>query len=98
MTPDFINQSICLSRIPKDKIKEDPNTGEKWVNVTCAKMKNADNYGNTHTVYAAQGRDEKKEDRVYVGRGKEFFFKEQVPSPESVENMPTASSTDDLLY
>lgn len=98
MKPDYINQSICLSRIPKNKIKEDPKTGEKWVNITCAKMKEADNYGNTHTIYASQNKDKKKEDRTYIGKGKEFFFKEQIPSPESVENMPPAKEPGDLPF
>lgn len=98
MKPDFLNQSICLSRIPKDKIKQDPKTGEKWINITAALMRNEDKNGNTYAVYVSQGKDEPREERAYIGKGKEFYFKEQVPTQGNVENMPAASSTDDLPY
>lgn len=93
MKPDFINQSICLSRIPKDKIRKDPKTGESWVNLTASLMKQPDKWGNAYTVYVSLEKGDSKE-KSYVGKGKEFSFNNQTPSPEAVETMPQANETD----
>lgn len=98
MKPDFLNQSICLSRIPKNKIKEDPKTGEKWVNITAGLMRQEDKYGNTYAVYVSQEREEPREERAYIGKGKEFCFKSKEPTPEQVEEFPAATGTDDLPF
>ena len=97
MKPDFINQSICLSDIPKNKIKEDKN-GRKWVNLTAALMRQEDKFGNTYAVYVSQGKDESRDDRAYVGKGREFCFENKQPTPETVDSLPAASGTNDLPF
>ena len=71
----LINLSICLSDIPKDRIKLADN-GKKYLNITVQDLREADEYGNTHSVYATQTKEEReaKEKRTYIGRGKEFVF------------------------
>ena len=50
---DLINMSICVSDIAKSKIKQAEN-GKKYMNITVAKRREADSYGNTHTVFMSQ--------------------------------------------
>jgi hypothetical protein len=98
MKPDYLNQSICLSRIPKEAIREDKNTGEKWISITAGLMKQPDKNNNTYTVYMTQEKGENKDSRVYIGKGRDFTFSDKTPSPEEVGNMPQAGNTDDLPY
>lgn len=98
MTMDYLNQSICLSDIPKSSIKYDEKTGKKYLAITAGLMKHPDKNGNTHSVYVSQGKGEKREDRVYLGKGRAFSFSERTPSPESVGDMPQVDSTDDLPF
>ena len=93
----LINISICVSDIPKDKIKQAGN-GKKYLNLVCASRKEVSQYGDTHTVYVSQTKEEREAgaQTIYIGSGKEY-----APQPittESVENMPPAQETDDLPF
>ena len=95
----LINLSICLSDIPKDRIKL-ANNGKKYMNVTVQDLKEADEYGNTHSLYVTQTKEEReaKEKRTYIGRGKEVVFQSARPSVEQVAELPMAVETDDLPF
>lgn len=95
----LINLSICLSDIPKDRIKLADN-GKKYLNITVQDLREADEYGNTHSVYATQTKEEReaKEKRTYIGRGKEFVFQSARPSVEQVAELPVAEDIDDLPF
>lgn len=95
----LINVSICLSDIPKDRIKL-ANNGKKYLNVTIQDLKEADEYGNTHSLYVQQTKEERegKEKRTYIGRGKEVIFQSARPSVEQVEELPVAEDLDDLPF
>lgn len=69
----LISISICLSDIPKDKIKLAAN-GKKYINLAVAQRKEVSQYGETHTVFVSQDKEEReaKAEVVYVGGGKEF--------------------------
>jgi len=69
----LISVSICLSDIPKDKIKEAKN-GKKYTNIIVANRKEVSQYGETHTVFMSQDKKERDAeiDKVYIGGGKEF--------------------------
>lgn len=87
----MINISINLSKIPKDKII-DGKKG-KYLNITVSERKAPDQYGNTHSVYVSQGKDEKGAEKIYLGDGKAVVFSNQVrnnipASPESDETLP----------
>ena len=84
----IINIGITLSEIPKEKIINHSN-GKKYLNLTVTAMRQADEYGNTHTVYVQQSKEEReaKVDRVYLGKGKEFIFgNKQVSTAVSEED------------
>lgn len=67
---------ICLSDIPKDRIKEGTN-GKKYVKLTLSEMRQADRWGNTHTLYVTQTKDEReaKAEKQWVGKGVDYAKK-----------------------
>jgi hypothetical protein len=93
---DLINISICLSDIPKDKIKQGKN-GKKYLNITVARRREPDQYEQTHTVYVNQTQDERNEKspRTYIGSGKEVIFGGAPVTAESVDSMPVATTSED---
>lgn len=96
---DLINVSLCLSDIPKDKIKVGKN-GKKYLSVVVSKLREPDAYENTHSVFVNQSKEERerKDSRTYIGRGKEVVFREADPTPAQVDEMPTADEVDDLPF
>lgn len=96
---DLINASICVTDIPKSKIKLAEN-GKKYMNITIATRREPDKYENTHTVFMSQTKEEReaRTERIYIGSGKGFDFTPAVTTPESVDQMPVTSDTDDLPF
>jgi hypothetical protein len=94
----LISVSICLSDIPKSKIKEAKN-GKKYVNIVVAKRKEVSQYDETHTVFISQDKDERAAnvDKIYIGGGKEFTQSASV-TVEAVETMPLAEDLSDLPF
>ena len=86
---------ICLSDIPKEKIKVAEN-GKKYLNIVVSQMREPDKYEQTHTVFVSQSKDEReaREDKVYIGKGKMMEFTPQATNPADIENMPASSSED----
>lgn len=74
----MITLSICLSDLPKEKIQTASN-GKKYINLVVDKRKEAGKYGETHTLYVSQSKEEReaKEDKKYVGSGKEYVYNGQ---------------------
>lgn len=96
---DLINASICVTDIPKSNIKLAEN-GKKYMNITIATRREPDKYENTHTVFMSQTKEEReaRAERIYIGSGKGFNFTPNATTPESVDQMPVASDTDDLPF
>ncbi|MBO7315416.1 MAG: hypothetical protein J6U49_07110 [Alistipes sp.] len=96
----LINCSICLSDIPADRIKLFDKNGKKYLSIVVADLREADEYGNTHSIYIAQTKEEReaREKRTYIGRGKEVSFKSSQPSIDEVAAMPPANFVDDLPF
>lgn len=96
----LINCSICLSDIPKDRIKTFDKNGKKYLSIVVAELREADEYGNTHSIYISQTKEEReaREKRSYIGRGKAVVFNSQQPSIDEVAAMPPASYVDDLPF
>ena len=92
----MITISIDLTKVDKSKIVEGKN-GQKYYNITVDRLMQPDKFGNTHTVYQSQSKDERaaKVQKVYLGNGKEWVFEQknstpaasQMPEPEP--EMPT---------
>jgi len=94
----LINISICLSDIPKDKIKQASN-GKKYINLCVANRKEVSQYGETHTVYMSNTKEEREANAatIYVGSGKEYI-PQPPPTHENIEAMPAADDYDDLPF
>lgn len=93
----LINISICLTDLPKDKIKQAEN-GKKYINLCLSSRKETGKYGETHTIFVSQTKNEREFNTpvVYVGSGIEY-----APRPvtgESINAMPVAGNTDDLPF
>lgn len=69
---------ICLSDIPKDKIKTGTN-GKRYIKLTLSEMRQADRWGNTHTLYVTQTKEEReaRADRQWVGKGVDYSRKDE---------------------
>ena len=96
----MITLSICLTDLPKEAIQTGKN-GKKYINLVCDKRKSESQYGETHTVYLSQSKEQRdaKVDKVYVGGGKEYVFGEQ-PKQQATQSRPKAEPQvdDDLPF
>lgn len=95
----LINCSICLTDIPKDRIKCADN-GKKYLSITVQDLREADEYGHTHSIFISQSKEEResKEKRTYVGRGRAVVFNQPQPTIEQVAAMPPAEDIEDLPF
>ena len=93
----LLNISICLSDIPKDKIKQSHN-GKYYANFCVASRRTVSEYGETHTVYMASTKEERDQNlpTIFVGSGREY--KPAIVTPENIDNLPAANFTDDLPF
>lgn len=96
---NLILASICLSEIPKEKIKVAAN-GKKYLNVCIAERREADQYGNTHAIYCSQEKEEReaKAEKKYIGSGRAYNPQPVAATPEAVDQMPPADDVDDLPF
>lgn len=78
---------ICLSDIPKERIKEAKN-GKKYLKLNVGEMRHADPYGYDHYVSVYIPKEERGDKPVYVGKGR-------VANPPSNGNSP---KSDDLPF
>lgn len=94
----IINISIDLNKIDKSKIKTHTN-GAKYYSLTVDRKKEPDQYGNTHSVYDTQSKEERtaKTNKSFLGSGKEFVFNQQATTtppppqntaPETIDDLP----------
>lgn len=100
----MITVSIDLAKIDKSRIKT-TDKGQKFYNLVVDERKEPDTYGNTHTVYESQSKEERerKDKKNYIGNGKEYKFQNsntQQPSAgytPPANNAPTANAVEDDL-
>ena len=91
---NYMTGSICLSKIPKEMIKEDSN-GIKWLNVAVGANKEKSQYGTTHFIKASiQIGGEWKDE--FIGNLTEHEPK--VMTEQDVAEMPAAEDTSDLPF
>jgi hypothetical protein len=55
----FLTLSICLSDIPRDRIKLAEN-GKMYCNLVCAKRKEVGQYGDTHYIAMSQTKEDRE--------------------------------------
>ena len=82
----MITLSICLTDLPKEKIQTASN-GKKYINLVVDKRKDTGKYGETHTLYVSQSKEEReaKYDKNYVGSGKEYVYNGQQNNDSKVQ-------------
>ena len=95
----MITLSICLSDLPKEKIQT-ANNGKKYINLVVDKRKEAGKYGETHTIYVSQSKEEReaKDDKKYVGSGKEYVYNGQQNTAQSSMSNEQQQSNDGLPF
>lgn len=96
----MINISICLTDLKDkcpDKIKAAAN-GKKYVNLCLADRKETGKYGETHSLFVSQTKEERDagNETVYVGYGIEY--KAKPVTAQDIDNMPSADDYDDLPF
>ena len=91
----MITISLCLSDIPKEKIKS-ANNGKKYVNLVLFERKDIGQYGETHTLAVSNSKDEREAKcaTVFIGSGKYYGNKSASPTIEEIEEMPSADILD----
>ena len=103
----MITINLNLSQIPKETIF-DGKLG-KYINLVVEERREPDRFGNTHTVYISQSKEEReaKKDKVYIGSGKEYKFEnkpKEEPKPEPKTpftdqvNNDSENKSDDLPF
>ena len=99
----MITVSIDLSKVPKEQIVE--KNGKKYLNIVVDNRKEPDQYGNTHTVYMSQSKDDRtnKAPKTYIGSAKEFVFNQQPVQQQPVyhydaNNPPSNNEPSDIPF
>jgi hypothetical protein len=86
----MITVSIDLTKVPKEQIVE--KNGKKYLNIVVDSRREPDTYGNTHTVYISQTKEQRQAQtpKTYIGSGKEYTFQSsaaQTPQNNSGGNV-----------
>lgn len=95
--------SLCADDLKPHLTKSEKN-GKYYVSVVVDERKETDKFGNTHTAYISQSKEQReaKQPKQYVGNGKEFKFNSSSPTPQETTNKPQSNSNeqpvDDLPF
>ena len=95
----MIQISLCLSDLPKDKIKQAKN-GKKYVNLILAERKEKSKYGETHTLMVSRTKEEREANPKtgFVGSGILYEDNSTSVTPEDIDNYPVANDEDGLPF
>jgi hypothetical protein len=95
----MITVSLCLTDIPKDKIKQAAN-GKKYINLILSERRETGKFGETHTLIVSKTKEEREAnaETVYVGSGTLYVPKTEVISPAAIDDLPLAEEIDDLPF
>lgn len=90
--------SLCADDLKPHLTKSEKN-GKYYVSVVVDERQTPDNYGNTHTAYISQSKEQRiaKQPKVYVGNGKEYKFNSSSPTPETTTNKPQSNSNEEIV-
>jgi hypothetical protein len=96
----MITISLCLSDIPKEKIKKADN-GKLYINLCVTKRKEPTAYGVDYNVMVSKTKEEReaKAETIYCGSGIEYKPKPEAPiTPQAIDEMQVAEEIDDLPF
>ena len=93
----MIEIKLTLTDIPKELVFAGKKG--KYIDLIVSEMKQADQYGNTHTVYIKQSKEDRqaKAEKIYVGKGKTVEFEKQ-PQPKAPAQKAKAEPETDGFY
>jgi hypothetical protein len=93
----MIKASICLTDIPKERIRVSETNGKAYVELIISKRKEVDKYGNTHSVEINRNKTERENNvpKVYVGNAIDYGNQK---ANNTNTNQPSASPVDDLPF
>jgi len=76
---------ICLSDIPASARNKSEKNNKWYAKICVAPKKEIDKFGNSHSVYMNQTKEEReaKSEKVYVGSGKELVFEKKTETVEA---------------
>lgn len=96
----MITASICLTDIPKETITASEKNGKKYLNIIIDTKKETDRFGNTHAISISQSKEqrERKENKVYIGNGKEYVYGGSKPAANTENSTPTNEQVDNLPF
>lgn len=85
--------SLCAEDM-KPHLNKNEKNGKHYINLVVDTKKETDQYGNTHTVYVSQSKEQReaKQPKSYVGNGKEFKFSN---SPQETPKPNQSNSNED---
>lgn len=85
--------SLCAEDL-KPHLKKNEKNGKHYVSVVIDSRKETDKFGNTHTAYISQSKEQReaKTPKSYVGNGKEFKFNSSSPTPETMQKETSKES------
>lgn len=88
---NLIKLDICLSDIPKNKIRKGTN-GKLYISLLAGPLKQPDRYKNDYYVAVSQTRDERdsNEARVFVGNGQTLGTAQRVDEMELMDDTDPA--------
>lgn len=89
--------SICLSDLPKEKMKK-PSNGKIYITIVVADKREKDQYGHDATAWVDQTKEEReaKTPIIYIGNGNKVVFNNAV-SEQEIANAPAANPVEDDL-
>lgn len=84
----MITFSIDVTKIDKSRIKDG-----KYLNLVLDTLREPDKFGNTHSVYMSQTKEERadKAKRIYIGNGKEWAGSKTQSAPPQSNSINTGS-------
>lgn len=91
--------TLCLSDITKDRISE--FNGKKYITIDIVDLKAPDEKGRTRTAYITPTKEEqeRKADKIYLGKGKEIVWANPTPSATPTPtSQPKSNVPDDLPW
>lgn len=91
--------SICLSDIPKEKMKR-PANGKVYVTIVVADKREKDQYDHDATAWVDQTKEEReaKTKIIYIGNGNKVIFDKPVTAEELEQAPAVDADKDDLPF
>lgn len=91
-----ININLTAIKQNEGKTFKSKDGTKTYINLQVSELKEVDKYGNTHTVFIEQTKEEReaKAPKIYVGNGKKWQSQNNQSATESPQSEQSAGDTD----